>query len=623
MGRVAVDFYGQQIGARLEDMSSFSKYLGGSSGNVAYGTALQGLKSSMLARVGDEHMGRFLQEELERVGVDTSYLIKDKERLTALVVLGIKDEDTFPLIFYRDNCADMAITAEDVSEKYISSTRCLAITGTHLSNPQTREAVLIALKYAKRHGVKTALDIDYRPILWGLTSLGDGETRFIASDLVTQQLQDVLHLFDLIVGTEEEFHIAGGSTSTVDALKNVRNVSQAELVCKRGSLGCSVFTKDIPKTLDEGITVKGVKVDVLNVLGAGDAFMSGLLRGYLTNEDWETSCAYANACGALVVSRHGCAPAMPSKEELDNYLSRAKQVARPDLDSELNHLHRVTTRKKEWSELCVLAFDHRSQFVDMANEYGADLTKISKLKSLIFQASQEVALENDLIGKSGILCDSRFGQSVLNDATGSGCWIARPIELPGSRPLQLEHGNIGSQLITWPQEHVVKCLIFCHPQDEQEMRAQQEKTIKEVYDACCLSGHELLLEVILPKEAVHHDDSYVQLLARFYTLGIKPDWWKLPPLNDISWDQISALIETHDKHCRGIVLLGLDAPVDELRAGFSAASTCKWVKGFAVGRTIFSQPSKAWLAHEIDDQILIEKVKQNYLTIIQSWVARK
>ena len=186
MGRVAVDLYSQQIGARLEDVSSFAKYLGGSSGNVAYGTARQGLRSSMLARVGDEHMGRFLREELSQVGCDTSHLITDKDRLTALVLLGIKDRDTFPLIFYRDNCADMAITASDVDESYIASARCLAITGTHLSHPQTREAVLTALGYARRHGVRTVLDIDYRPVLWGLTSLGDGETRFIAADKVTR-----------------------------------------------------------------------------------------------------------------------------------------------------------------------------------------------------------------------------------------------------------------------------------------------------------------------------------------------------------------------------------------------------------------------------------------------------
>jgi 5-dehydro-2-deoxygluconokinase len=622
MGRVAVDFYGQQVGARLEDMGSFSKYLGGSSGNVAYGTARQGLKSSMFARVGDEHMGRFLKEELDCVGVDTSHLISDKERLTALVILGIKDSETFPLIFYRDNCADMAITAEDVSEKYIASARCLAITGTHLSNPQTREAVLTALKYARRNGVKTALDIDYRPILWGLTSIGDGETRFIASKSVTAQLQDVLHLFDLVVGTEEEFHIAGGSTDTVEALRNVRAISQAEFVCKRGPLGCSVFSDVIPDCLDEGITIKGVRVDVLNVLGAGDAFMSGLLRGYLGNEGWEKSCAYANACGALVVSRHGCAPAMPSKEELDNYLARAGSVTRPDLDPELNHLHRVTTRRKQWDELCVLAFDHRSQLVDLAKQSGADLDRIPALKALIFKASQEVVQEAGLAGKAGLLCDSRFGQSVLNEATGRGLWIARPIELPGSRPLVLEHGNIGSQLISWPLEHIVKCLVFCHPDDQPEMQEAQEKTVKEVYQACCQSGHELLLEVILPAGMPRSDAHYVQLLARFYALNVKPDWWKLPTLSADSWVKVGALIEVNDSHCRGVVLLGLDAPADQLKAGFAMASTCSWVKGFAVGRTIFAQPSSSWLANNIDDATLIAQIKANYHAIIQSWQQR-
>ena len=107
LGRAAVDFYGQQLGARLEDMRSFAKYLGGSSANMAVGMSRQGLQVAMLARVGDEHMGRFVREELARNGVDVGHVHTDKERLTGLVVLGIKDRDTFPLIFYRENCADM------------------------------------------------------------------------------------------------------------------------------------------------------------------------------------------------------------------------------------------------------------------------------------------------------------------------------------------------------------------------------------------------------------------------------------------------------------------------------------------------------------------------------------
>ncbi|WP_321274823.1 5-dehydro-2-deoxygluconokinase [uncultured Vibrio sp.] len=623
MGRIAVDLYGQQIGARLEDMGSFNKYLGGSSGNVAYGTAVQGLKSSMLARVGDEHMGRFLREELERVGCDTSHLITDKERLTGLVILGIKDEDTFPLIFCRENCADMAISKDDFTEEYIASARCLAITGTHLSNPKTREAVLTALKYARRNGVKTALDIDYRPVLWGLTSLGDGETRYIASDKVTQELQEVLGLFDVIVGTEEEFHICGGTDNTIDALKAVRKVSDAELVCKRGALGCSVYSEEVPNDLDDGLTIHGVRVDVLNVLGAGDAFMSGLLRGYLNDEGWEKACAYANACGALVVSRHGCAPAMPTKLELDNYITRAADVKRPDLDVELNHLHRVTTRKApQWDELCVMAFDHRSQLEDMAREAGTDTARIQTLKKLIFKASQQVAQEANLAGKAGLLCDSTFGQDVLNEVTGQGWWIGRPIELPGSRPLRLEHGNIGSQLIDWPLEHVVKCLVFYSPEDELDIRTEQEELVQEVYQACCKSGHELLLEVILPAGVKKEDRLYIQALERFYDLGIKPDWWKLPALEADSWDTVSSVVTERDAFCRGVVILGLDAPQEELQKGFDATAGKEIVKGFAVGRTLFGEPSRQWLANSINDETLIENIKQNYHNLIALWRQR-
>ena len=620
IGRIAVDLYGQQIGSRLEDMSTFAKYLGGSSGNVAYGTAIQGLKSAMLARVGDEHMGRFLREELQRVGVNTDYLITDKTRLTGLVILGIKDQDTFPLVFYRDNCADMGLTPDDIQEDYIASSRAVAVTGTHLSHPDTRAAVLKALETARRHGLRTALDIDYRPVLWGLTSLGDGETRFVESQHVTEQLQEVLHYFDLVVGTEEEFHIAGGSTDTLTALKNVRQATQATLVCKRGPLGCVVLENEIPDSWEQTKLQSGVRVEVLNVLGAGDAFMSGLLRGWLNDESWEQACRYANACGALVVSRHGCAPAMPTRAELDDFLSRDKEVTRPDLDSRLNHLHRVTTRKQQWPELCVFAFDHRKQLADMASEAGVDAARLPELKTLLLRAAEEAASEAGLDHRSGILADTTYGQPALNAITGKGWWIGRPVELPSSRPLRLEHGNIGSQLVDWPQEHVVKCLVFYHPHDSAELRKEQDELVLDLWRGCNKTGHELLLEVILPESNPDKKESYyLDMLSHFYSLGIQPDWWKLPPLSQESWQAISGLIEQQDPHCRGILILGLDAPVDVLKAGFAAAAKAPWVKGFAVGRTIFGQPSRQWLQGELDDEALIRQVKENYLRLIQYW----
>src|SRR5690554_5159807 len=219
VGRSSVDLYGTQVGGRLEDMASFNKYIGGSPTNMAAGAARLGLRSALITRVGDEHMGRFIREELQREGVDVRGVKTDPERLTALVLLGIRDQEQFPLIFYRDNCADMALCEDDIDPAFIAEARCVCATGTHLSHPRTEAAVLKALRLARESGAKTALDIDYRPNLWGLAGHDAGESRFIESERVTAKLQATLALFDLIVGTEEEFHIAGGSTDTLAALR--------------------------------------------------------------------------------------------------------------------------------------------------------------------------------------------------------------------------------------------------------------------------------------------------------------------------------------------------------------------------------------------------------------------
>jgi 5-dehydro-2-deoxygluconokinase len=621
VGRAAVDLYGQQIGARLEDMGSFAKYLGGSSGNIAYGTARLGLRSAMLTRVGDEHMGRFVREEFDAAGVDTSHVITDSERLTGLVILGIKDRDTFPLIFYRNDCADMALSKDDFTPTFIASSRSLLITGTHLSKPSTFQACMTAIDYAKDAGTKVVLDIDYRPVLWGLTGMGEGENRFVSDANVSKHLQSVLPYLDLIVGTEEEVHIAGGTTDTIAALNAIRRLTNATIVLKLGALGCTVLDGDIPPSEADFDVFTGVRVDVLNVLGAGDAFISGFLRGWLNGEDHQTCCQYANACGALVVSRHGCAPAIPSAEELDYYIEHAADIARPDTDRELNYLHRVTTRRKaKWHEIFGLAYDHRIQLFNMARETGTDEQRINLLKQLLVKATQHGADAAQLDGNIGVLIDDTYGQEALNDLTGRGWWIGRPVELPTSNPIELEGGrSIGSRLREWPLEHVVKCLIFYHPDQPQEQRNLQERQAKELYEACCVSGHELLLELIPPRELAQDEDTLVRSLQRFYNLGIRPDWWKLPAPSAATWAKLTQLIQARAPHCRGILLLGLDAPIEELKRDFANSAGFDICKGFTVGRTLWAKESYRWLANEISDQQFIEQVGNNYFDLIQHW----
>ena len=623
IGRSSVDLYGAQVGGRLEEMGSFNKYIGGSPTNIACGTARLGLKSAIITAVGNEHMGRFIKEQLQKEGVSIQGVKTDPERLTALVLLGIRDNEQFPLIFYRENCADMGLTPEDIDAHFIASASCICATGTHLSHSQVEAATLKALRIARENKIKTALDIDYRPNLWGVAGHGEGESRFVESEQVTKKLQSTLGLFDLIVGTEEEFHIAGGTIDTIEALRNVRKISNATLICKRGPMGAAAFEGEIPDSLDEGQTGPGFKIDVYNVLGAGDGFMSGLLRGWLTGKQWPVALTYANACGALAVSRHGCTPAYPSWDELQFFLDRGIINTELRNDPELAQIHWSTNRPNRQNPLekpsvRIFAFDHRSQMQDID---GATPTKIALFKKLCLQAAIQISAHNDGFG---ILCDERLGKETLYQASDYNLWIGRPVELPGSHPLRFEP-QIGLDcggLAEWPRNHIVKCLCFAHPDDEAAMWDVQLEQLLRLYTASRRNNLEFLLEIIPSKIGKVNDETTAQVMRRFYAAGIFPDWWKLEPTNSQSaWQNITQLIKQNDPHIQGIVILGLEASEEVLAHSFSVAAQQPFVRGFAVGRTIFAESAKSWMSGKIDDSQAIREMSQKFKRLCDLWDA--
>ena len=618
IGRSCIDLYGEQTGGRLEDMQSFAKYIGGSPTNTSVGGARLGLRTGLLTRVGEDHFGRFIREQLVREGVDTHGVIGDPQRLTALVFLGIRDPDTFPLIFYRENCADMALCESDVDPGFIGSAKAVLINGTHLSQPGVFAASLKACEIARASGGRIVFDIDYRPVLWGLTGKDAGENRFVANSMVTQRLQQVLPLCDLIVGTEEEIHILGGDTDTLVALRAIRAGTDALIVCKRGAAGCSAFPGPIPASLDDGIVGRGFPVEVFNVLGAGDAFMAGFLRGWLRDASLEDCCAWANACGAIVVSRHGCSPAMPTWEELQSFLHGGERPFRLRDDNVLEHLHWATTRAEQYPALTVLAMDHRSQFEALCKATGADTDRIAAFKSLAIAAVDRVAQGDPGFG---VLLDGRYGMRALEVAAGKPYWIGRPIELPGCCPLEFESSpDVATELATWPANHVVKCLAFYHPDDAQDLRERQERQLLRLADAARKTRHELLVEIIASRNGDVADDTVARAIHRLYDLGIRPDWWKLEPDDRASaWRHIEDAITRNDPHCRGVVLLGLSAPQDELIASFAASAQAPIVKGFAVGRTIFADAAEQWLSGNIDDEAAIADLARRFSILVDAW----
>jgi 5-dehydro-2-deoxygluconokinase len=327
MGRSSIDLYSNDIGAPFEDITSFAAYVGGCPTNISVGTRRLGLTPALLTAVGDDQVGNFILHFLQREGVETRFIPRKPGKRSSAVLLGIEPPDRFPLVYYRDNCADIALTIDDVLAAPVASSRALLITGTGLSKEPSRSATLLAAETAREAGVPVVLDIDYRPDQW------DDQRAFGAV------LRSGLRLVDIVVGTEDEINAAmltdpaqisiahsqvsdaRVSGDTEAAIQHFLGLGPRVLVHKRGAAGCRVHQA----SGEEGITsmdVPGFPVEVKNILGAGDAFASGLLYGFVHSWDWYKAARLGNACGAILVTKHGCANFMPTYDEVTAFIEQ-------------------------------------------------------------------------------------------------------------------------------------------------------------------------------------------------------------------------------------------------------------------------------------------------------------
>jgi 5-dehydro-2-deoxygluconokinase len=475
-----------------------------------------------------------------------------------------------------------------------------------------------AIRIARAAGRKVAFDIDYRPNLWGLAGHAAGENRYIRSGRVSEHLQEVLADCDLVVGTEEEIHIAAGEEDDLAALRKIRSLSAATIVLKRGPMGCVVFPGEIPANLEEGIVGRGFPIEVFNVLGAGDAFMGGFLRGWLRGESSETCATWANACGAFAVSRLLCSPEYPTFVELETFLDRGSPHHALRQDAELNHIHWATTRRAQPETLFAFAIDHRAQLEKLADERGAPREKIAAFKRLAVEAAAKVAGGRPGFG---VLLDGTYGREALFDAAKHPLWIGRPVEMPGSRPLRFEGSNdLGSRLIEWPISHTIKCLSFYHPDDDPYLKGDQIRRLVGLHTAARRLGRELMIEIVAGKDEPLGKDTVARALGQLYRRGVKPDWWKLEPQPSIeAWNAIGEVIAREDPWCRGALVLGFEAPEAELARAFQVATRSPVVHGFAVGRTIFAEPARAWLSGAMGDAQAVNEMAERFARLVEIW----
>ena len=326
MGRSSIDLYSNDVGAPFTEITSFAAYVGGSPTNISVGTRRLGLNSVLLTALGGDPVGDFILHFLQNEGVETSFIPRKPQQRSSAVVLGIEPPDRFPLVYYRDNCADIELTIDDVLASPIRDCKVFQFAGTNLSKEPSRSATLFAAEMARQSGAEVVLDIDFRPDQWH-------DPR--AFGVV---VRSALRLVDIVIGTEDEInatmltdasqmslthsqvsdtHVSGDIDGAIETLLSL---GPKALLQKRGAEGVRVHLAESEKQSAQKIDAPGFPVEIYNILGAGDAFGSGFLYGYVKGWGWYRSARLGNACGAIVVTKHGCANFMPTYDEVMEFV---------------------------------------------------------------------------------------------------------------------------------------------------------------------------------------------------------------------------------------------------------------------------------------------------------------
>ncbi|MEY4398565.1 MAG: hypothetical protein RLZ53_1141 [Actinomycetota bacterium] len=302
IGRVGVDVYPLQVGVGLEDVTSFGKFLGGSATNVAVAAAKYGLKSAVVTRTGNDPFGKFIHNELVRLGVSDEFVTGVAGLPTPVVFCEIFPPDDFPLYFYREPKApDLEIKAEELDLDAIRDAKIYWSTVTGLSQEPSRSAHFAAWE-ARGRKSNTILDLDYRTMFWN------------SPEEATAQVSRALEHVTVAIGNKEECQVAVGETEPMRAADALLERGVELAIVKQGPKGV------LAKTSSETVEVPPYFVDVVNGLGAGDSFGGAICYGLLQGWDLERMLKFANVAGALVASRLECSTAMPTAAEVEEVL---------------------------------------------------------------------------------------------------------------------------------------------------------------------------------------------------------------------------------------------------------------------------------------------------------------
>ena len=312
IGRLCIDLNANEINRPMEETITFTKYVGGSPANIAIGMSRLGMKTGFIGRVADDQMGRYIINYLKKNNIDTSNVITDKSgSVTGLAFTEIKSPTDCSILMYRDNVADLKLEPRDVKEDYIKQAKVLLISGTALAKSPSREAVFLALDYARKHGVVVFFDLDYRPYTWN-----SQEETAIYYNLAAEKC-------DVIIGTREEFDMMEQFESNRNddekTAKRWFNYQAKIVVIKHGKDGSIAYTK-------EGEKFKGTifPANVIKTFGAGDSYAAAFIYGLMQGWDIPKAMEYGAAAASIVISSHSSSDAMPTLQQIEEFIQKYK-----------------------------------------------------------------------------------------------------------------------------------------------------------------------------------------------------------------------------------------------------------------------------------------------------------
>lgn len=618
LGRLGVDLYGEQDGTPLAAVQTFMKYVGGSAANVCVGVARLGLSTAMCSRVGDEALGQFVLDTLAHEGVDTTLVQRDPLHPTGVVALALYKRESFPRIFFYTESADISFQPEMVDWEIVDRTDAVLVTGSYLINPSLQTFTTAVAAAVRERGARVVLDVDYRPVLWGLVPVGSGNDMNTYSARVTQAYRQILPYCDLVVGTEEEISVAGGSNDIHEALKRIREMTDAAIVLKRGAKGAGVFDGPIPENLDEGIGAPAYTVEVLNNTGAGDAFLSGFLSRWLRNHPYRECVQSGNASGAIVVTRNGCTPAMPFADEQERFIAQGG-IRRPGDDAVMERMHRVGSRRPTvpWRLLASLRED---DLPIPSARAGISQEHIDHLRRLLWLALIQSTDDHRAVG---ILVDDRVDREILEEAVSQEVFVARAIGADRTPAHHLDIALSGIGLRGWHVDAVAVAdlLIRSDPASEpaRDAVAGPWEPLARLGQICRSMEREMLVDLRLDGGTHIAADHLARQITAAYDAGIRPEYWIVPALSDSAqWSTIAELVLERDSSCRGYFVRTNRVATATDDAMFARSSEERAHRGVIPSDLYDPAVIKAWIGDTMSDDAFVKRVSADLDKFISS-----